>query len=87
MMKIENVSEGSNRILRLIGRIRSEHLEELKTQMALHGTTTALDLNDLTLVDVDVVRFLRSAECEGVQLRNCPPFIREWISLEKEEEK
>ena len=85
MMKIENVSEGSKKILRLIGRIRSDHLQELKAQMALHGPTTSLDLNDVTLVDVDVVRFLRAAEREGVQLRYCPLFIREWISRENDE--
>jgi anti-anti-sigma regulatory factor len=87
MMKIETVSEGQNRILRLIGRIQSDHLHELKAQMALHGPATALDLNEVTLVDVDVVRFLRAAEREGVQLRHCPPFIREWISREDDEEK
>ena len=53
MMKIETVSEGPNTILRLIGRIRSNELHELKAQMALHGPTTALDLNDVTLVNLD----------------------------------
>jgi hypothetical protein len=41
-----------------------------------------LDLKDLTLVDQDVVSFLRSCEAGGIQLRNCPAYIREWINQE-----
>ncbi len=44
--------------LRLIGRIRAEDLEELKLQMEGNGAKVALDLDGVTLVDVEVVRFL-----------------------------
>jgi hypothetical protein len=43
---------------------------------------TVLDLNDLTLVDQGAVRFLRDCEADGIQLRNCPAYIREWINQE-----
>ena len=87
MMKIENVSDGPNSILRLIGPIRSDELLEPRAQRAPRGPTAALELNEMMLVDVDVVRFLRAAEREGVQLRHCPGFIREWISRQSDEEK
>ena len=85
-LRIEQVSNETKPILRLIGRIQSEHLPELKVQIARLGPTTELDLSEVTLVDVDVVRFLRAAQSEGIQLRHCSPFIREWIAREQDEE-
>jgi hypothetical protein len=51
-------------------------------QIRARRWTIVLDLDQVTLVDVEVVRFLKAAEREGVELRNCPPFIREWIARE-----
>jgi hypothetical protein len=42
-----------------------------------------LQMDEVTLVDVDVVRFLNKCETEGVRLINCSPYIREWMSREK----
>jgi len=83
MFKIETLPDGQNTVLRLIGRIRAEHLQELKTQIRDDGPTVKLDLEEVTLVDVDVVRFLATCEKEGSQLVHCPPYIREWISRGK----
>jgi hypothetical protein len=44
-----------------------------------------LDLRDVVLVDRDVVRFLRACEVGGIALRNCPPYIRDWIAREDEQ--
>jgi hypothetical protein len=44
-----------------------------------------LDLNEVTLVDVDVVRFLGGQERRGVELGKCSPYIREWIQREHSE--
>ena len=41
------------------------------------------DLEEVTLVDLDVVRFLGVAEAEGVELVNCSPYIRDWIFKER----
>jgi hypothetical protein len=48
--------------------------------------TIALDLEEVTLVDVEVVQFLARCETEGVELVQCSPFIREWISRETTEQ-
>ncbi len=45
--------------------------------------TIALDLEEVTLVDLDVVRFLGGREDEGVELVNCSPYIRDWIFRER----
>ncbi len=42
-----------------------------------------LDLNDLTLVDLDAVRFLKRCEENRIKLANCPTYIRVWIERER----
>jgi hypothetical protein len=44
-----------------------------------------LDLSEVTLVDIEVVRFLTSCEDEGIELVHCPPYVREWIVRERAE--
>ena len=68
------------------GRLGGENVSELSALLAAEpsGRTLVLDLTGVVLVDRDVVRFLRSCEVGGIALRNCPPFIREWIAREEE---
>ena len=42
-----------------------------------------LDLTELTLVDLDVIRFLGICEAAGLEVINCAPYIREWIDQER----
>jgi len=84
-LKIERKSDGKTTIISLIGRIRSEDLDELKAQMDDKSERTILDLDDVTLVDAAVIRFLSSSEREGVTLVHCPPYVREWIGRERVE--
>jgi hypothetical protein len=44
-----------------------------------------LDLGEVNLVDVEVVRFLSECENEGVVLVHCPAYVREWILRERAE--
>lgn len=44
-----------------------------------------LDLSEVTLVDLEMVRFLISLEDEGVELFQCPLYVREWILRERAE--
>jgi hypothetical protein len=82
--KIEKNSDGQKTILRLIGQIQSEHLEELKAQITGVGPRMVLDLDEVTLVDVDVIRFLGVCEDEGLEVVHCSPYIREWMRRERE---
>jgi hypothetical protein len=84
MLKLELSSDGERTTLRLIGRVQSAHLSEIAEQMRMGGPKVSLDLEDITIVDVDVVRFLGKCERAGTQLLNCPPYVREWISREAE---
>jgi len=42
-----------------------------------------LDLSQVTLVDLEVLRFLTSCEDEGIELVQCPPYVRERIIRER----
>ena len=41
------------------------------------GPKIVLDLEEVTLVDVEVVRFLGVCEAEGSNVLHCAPYIRE----------
>ena len=70
-------------IFRLVGRICSENLADLGHDIGSAGIVV-VDLDEVTLVDLEAVRFLMDAEDAGVDLRHCPPFIGEWIERERE---
>ena len=82
-LKIETASDGHIASLRLIGRIQAEYLDELETHIRRHRPLLVLDLREVTLVDVAVVRFLIACEAEGIKLRHCAPYIREWMGREQ----
>jgi hypothetical protein len=82
-LKIETASDGHTASLRLIGRIQAEYLDELDIHIRRHRPLLVLDLREVTLVDVAVVRFLITCEAEGIELRHCAPYIREWMGREQ----
>jgi len=82
-IKFEKETRRLKTTICLNGRLQAKHLEELKTQLEGARSRIALDLNAVTLVDVEIVRFLNTCEKNGVQLLNCWPYIREWMSREK----
>ena len=83
VLRIEKVSREQLTILRLSGRIQSEHVAELKAQMGDITQKIALDLADVKLIDRDAVCFLAACEADGVELRQCSPYIRDWIGRER----
>jgi anti-anti-sigma regulatory factor len=82
-LRIEKDSDGQTTTLRLIGRMRREHIEELKAQIKAGGTSVTLDLNEVSLVDLDVIRFLATCQKEGISLVHCSRYIGNWITRER----
>ena len=82
-LKIVKQSDGARTVFKLSGRIRSGDIEGLRGQMDGHAGGIALDLEEVTLVDVDVVRFFGICEAKGVELVRCSPYIREWVFREQ----
>jgi hypothetical protein len=83
-LRIERILEGGRTIFRVSGRIGLEHLGELKAEIDGMGAGTMLDLEHVTLVDVEGVRFLSDCEFRGIELVRCSQYIREWIARERE---
>src|SRR5260370_1440005 len=86
-LKIEKTVDRRGTTVRLIGRVRAEDLLEVARQLEPRGPGDVLELDEVTLVDVDVVRFLNRCELEGLRLVNCPPYIHEWMSRERNRSK
>jgi anti-anti-sigma regulatory factor len=84
MLKITRAGNGEV-VFKLSGRMGAENIGELETLISAEtgGRRIVLDLKDLTLVDQDVVSFLRRCEADSLQLRNCPAYIRKWITGER----
>ena len=85
MLKIQRSANGEI-VFKLIGRMDTEHVNELQKlfKTESHDRPILLDLTDLTLVDGDTVRFLDRCETGGIKLRNCPAYIREWITRQRQ---
>jgi predicted metal-binding protein len=43
----------------------------------------AIDLDQVTVADREAVKLLAVCESNGTELRNCPAYIREWVSRER----
>ena len=82
-LRIERASDNHRTLLRLIGRVGSEHLGELRVQIAPCGPNLVIDLEEVNLVDVEAVRFLVACEKDGAVISNASPYIREWMSRER----
>jgi hypothetical protein len=74
-------------ILRISGRITGQDVDMLRALLEQEGRTAAMDLKDILLVDREVVKLLALCESNGNELRNCPLYIREWITREREAHK
>ena len=72
-------------VVKVSGRLDMENLGELRALFSSEGKERRIVLNlvELTLVDQDAVRFLEGCEADGIELRNCPTYIREWITRER----
>ena len=71
-MKIEMASQRGRTTVRLSGQFQAEHIAELKKQLQDNGPRFVLDLKDVTIVDVEVVRFLGACKANGCLLYTSP---------------
>jgi len=81
MLKVQRTANGDV-VFAVSGRLEADSLSELSTLLALESSTRAvtLELKDLVLVDRDAVGFLRACAEKGIELRNCPHYIRIWMA-------
>ena len=72
-------------VLQISGRIDGPDVEILRELMESETSksTVALDLRNVTLISRDAIKLLSTVEEKGTELRNCPAYIRDWVSREK----
>jgi hypothetical protein len=71
----------------LSGQIEEEGIAELEEliRSEAKGRLMVLDLKNLTLVGQDAIAFFDRCEANGITLKNCPAYIREWIKGQRGE--
>lgn len=83
MLSIQRTSNGEV-VFTLSGRIETEDVPELQRLLSLEaaGECIVLDLQHITLVDREAVKYLAGCEAENIKLENCPGYVRGWIDTE-----
>jgi hypothetical protein len=82
-LRIDRHALGKWVILKLIGSLRIEHIQELKAQIKAASGDIVLDVGAVTVIGVEGIRFLNSCENEGIAITNASPYISEWMTLER----
>jgi len=70
-------------VLRICGRITQDDIPVLRAAIDQERDALAIDLTEVGLVDRATVNLLASSEGRGIELRHCPPYIREWVDRER----
>jgi hypothetical protein len=77
--RIERLSGKRSVVLRVSGRIEAEHIEMLREMLGQEKLEVAVDLEEVLIVDRNALGPLARFEQSGVELRNCPAYVRKWI--------
>ncbi len=84
--RIDRVVSAENLVVLFVsGRITGEHVDTLRGVLERESGGFAIDLKNVLLVDREAVKLLALSEANGTELRNCPPYIREWVTRERAE--
>jgi len=70
-------------ILHISEQITGKDVDLLRSLLEQERSVVAIDLKDVLLVDRGAVRLLALSELNGAELRNCPAYIREWVTRER----
>jgi hypothetical protein len=79
------VSAESQVVLFVSGRITGEHVDVLRGVLEQESGGFAIDLENVLIVDREAVNLLALCEANGTELRNCPPYIRQWVTRDRAE--
>ena len=72
-LRIQKSSDDDSTTVRLCGRLLGSYRQALTEQLESSTGMVAIDLEEVTLVDLDVVQFLARCEARGIELLNCSP--------------
>jgi hypothetical protein len=66
-------------VLHISGHLQEVHINVIGDLLTKETDPVALDLEEVTLAEREAVTFLARLDATGIELRNCPGFIREWM--------
>ena len=69
--------------LRVSGRLAGQDLDVLRAALERERGVVSLDLEEVGLADRHAVKLLALSEANGIELRNCSAYIRDWIAAER----
>jgi hypothetical protein len=82
--RIERLATAAGTVVfRVSGHLQLEYVKTLQALIDREDGQMELDLSEITLVDREAVSYLAFCEFKGIGLRNCPPYVREWITKER----
>jgi ABC-type transporter Mla MlaB component len=86
MLRIHRSANGEV-VFTLSGEMDEEAIPELETLLnsEAKGRRVGLDLRDITLADEGAITFLVRCEANSITLKNCPAYVREWITAKRRE--
>ena len=74
-------------VLHVSGEITGQHVNMLSDSLEQEAGILAIDLQNVAIADREAVKLLALSEANGTELRNCPLYIREWVTRERAERK
>ena len=84
--RIDRVVSAENLVVLFIsGRITGEDVDMFRGVLKQESGGFAIDLKNVLFVDREGVTLLALSEANGTELRNCSPYIREWVTRERTE--
>ena len=81
--RIDRLPTDQGSVLSISGRITREDVDVLRTALE-DDSVVAVELAELELIDRDALKLLAINEANGIELRHCPAYIREWIRRERD---
>jgi hypothetical protein len=69
-------------MLCISGRITEDGGNTLRALLEEEEGVVIIDLKDVLIVDREAIKLLAVCESNGIELRNCPAYIREWVTRE-----
>ena len=81
--RIDRLANENRVIFRVSGRLNAQNVDTLRELLEREEGGVAIDLEEVTLADREAVKLLVVCETKGTELRNCPAYIREWMSRER----
>ena len=84
--RIDRVASSESLVVLFVsGCVTGERVDMLRGVLEQESGGFAIDLMNVLLVDREAVKLLARSEANGSELRNCSPYIREWVTRERVE--